>query len=108
MNKNPDFSKVGWAGFVESFVKELLDLDPVSIGVCAILRDGKVLTGYNDAGPTEMALMAHHIRSDAMFEEIEANASWLRQVLEAAEDSDESEDEPGREADEDEPEPGEE
>ena len=77
----PDFNNLPYAGFLEEFVRELVDLDPVSIGVCAILSDGRVLTGYHDASPQDKAMFAYHMRSDAMFDELENNAEWLRSII---------------------------
>jgi len=91
----PDFTAVPCAGFLEDFVRELVENDPnpKSIGVCVRLADGRVLTGYYNANITDKALFAHHIQSDALFDQLEANADWLAECVEEAEGFDEDEEE---------------
>jgi len=90
-NDIPDLASMPCAGFLEDFVRELAerDLNPQSIGVCVRLSDGCVLTGYYQASPDDKALFAHHIQSDALFDEIEASAGWLAECIAEADDEDE-------------------
>ena len=76
-----------YAEWLEGLIKYLLEHQPEKIGVCAIVPDGNVLTGfYGDCTPQDKAVMAYHIHTDAVFDTIKANA---REVIEAAEDQEE-------------------
>ena len=93
-NEIPDLASMPCAGFLEDFVRELAERDPnpKSIGVCVRLSDGCVLTGYYHANTDDKALFAHHIQSDALFDQIEASAPWLAEVLAECEEPDDDPD----------------
>ena len=73
-----------YAEFLEGMCRNILQLKPEKIIVCATLEDGSVMTGsYGDIGPYDMMGMAGHIQADAMFEIMKVNA---KEILEAAEE----------------------
>lgn len=76
-----------YSGWLESFIENLMEYNPDRIGVCAILPDGNVLTGfYGDCTPQDKAMMAYHVHTDAVFDTIKANA---KEVIAAAEEQEE-------------------
>lgn len=87
--EDDDILKQPYAEFLESFIRELSALSVRSIGVCVMTEDGTALTGYYDADPSDKALFAHHFSTDAMFDQLEANGAWLREVVEEADENDE-------------------
>ena len=85
-----DVTKTPYAEFLENFIRSIMELQPGKIGVCAILPDGSVLTGYyGDCSHQDKAMMGYHFHTDAVMETVEANA---RRIIEAAEDTQEGED----------------
>ena len=98
----PDLDSMPCAGFLEDLVREIAenDPDPKSIGVCVCLTNGKVLTGYYHANITDKALFAHHIQSDAFFDEIEANAGRLADLIDDVADGESDIDEEEEEGEE--------
>ena len=88
----PDFSKVPFANLFEDFLRKCVEGGAERIGLCAVFPDGDCVTGYFNASPGDKALFAHHFQSDAMFDQIAANADWLAERIAEAEDWDEDDD----------------
>lgn len=83
-----DVTKTPYAGWLEEFIKTLLELKPTKIGVAAIIPDGDVLTGYyGDCTHVDKAVMGYHINLDATMDVVAANAKEI--VDEAQEQEDE-------------------
>ena len=75
-----------YAEFLEGFCREVVDHQPVTIGVACMNPDGTVLTGYyGEAGHNEKALMGYHMQLDATLMSVMANA---KQIVAAAEEQD--------------------
>lgn len=78
-----EITKTPYAEFLESFIRNIVELLPEKIGVCAILPDGSVLTGYyGDCSHQDKAMMGYHMHTDAVMDTVEANA---KRIIEAAE-----------------------
>lgn len=99
MDENEDILSRPYAQFLEDFLRELNDLDVECIGVCVLTQDRRALMGFYEATPSDKALMAHHISTDAMFDQLEQNGAWLRDVVADAEDEESPEDSEGGEDD---------
>lgn len=87
MNESNDIMSRPYAEFLEQFLAELAqygDVDCMAVEVR--LPDRSVLTGYYEATAEDKALFAHHLSSDAMFDELEANGTWLRDVVDGADE----------------------
>ena len=82
-----------YAEWLESFIRSIVEMKPVRIGVCAVGENGEVLTGYyGDLYPEDKAVMAYHIQTDAIMDTVTANA---KQIVMAAEENDDDEAEDG-------------
>jgi len=86
-----EIEKLPYASWLEETVCHLVHLKPKAISVSAILDDGNVMTGYYEADPTQMAVMAHNIQMDSIMDSLLANIDLLRDALGI--ESDDSEDE---------------
>ena len=85
-----DITKTAYAKFLEEFCENVMELQPDKIGVCAILPDGSVLTGYHGSCThQDKAMMGYHFHTDAMMDTIKANA---KEIVEAANSDEEGED----------------
>lgn len=85
-----DITKSQYANFLEGFCESVLELQPDKIGVCAILPDGSVLTGYHgNCTHQDKAIMGYHFHTDAVMDTVEANA---KRIVEAANSDEEGED----------------
>lgn len=79
-----DVNKSPYAEFLEKFCQTVIEGKPDKIAVVALMPDGTSLTAnYGDCGPFDIATMAFHLQTDAMFEIFKANA---KEILEAAEE----------------------
>lgn len=76
-----------YAEWLEDMIKEIAESQPNAIGVCAILPDRKVLTGYFDCGHQDKAVMGYHMTADAIMDCVMANADRI--VAAAAEQQNE-------------------
>ena len=66
-----------YAEWLEDTIKEIAESQPNAIGVCAILPDRKVLTGYFDCGHQDKAVMGYHMTSDAIMDCVMASADRI-------------------------------
>ena len=77
----PEFENVEWAGWMEEGLRTMLRLGPRCIGMCAILPEGEVFTGYYECTCADKVQMAGQIQMDATLDMLEANRDTLRQML---------------------------
>lgn len=84
---------------MEEVLPEMVDLDPVSIGLVMILPDGTTGTSYFNCDTTDMKLMATAIEDDRQIDWIKANADYIAQILAGEEDDEDGLCEPDTEAD---------
>ena len=92
MNEDNDITKKFYARFLEHFLGDLVKMDVASIGIAVKTTDGSVTTGYCEADAFDKAMFAHLFQSDAMWDELEANAGLIREMVEDAEDDDREDD----------------
>jgi hypothetical protein len=79
-----DITKTEYAGWLEEFIRNIMEHKPGKIGVCAILPDGSTLTSYfGEVYHTDKAVMGYSISLDATMDVINANA---KDIVEAAEE----------------------
>jgi hypothetical protein len=72
--------------WLEGLIENLIEHQPEKIGVCAILPDGNILTGYyGDCCPKDKAEMGFHMNNDGVLDTVFANA---REIVRAAEEDD--------------------
>lgn len=84
-----DVTKSEYAEWLEEFIKDIMELKPEKIGVCALLPDGCTLTSYfGEVYHTDKAIMAHTINLDSIMDVTKANA---REILEAADEEQDGE-----------------
>jgi hypothetical protein len=82
-----DEKMMPYAEWLEGFIKNLIEYQPEKIGVCAILPDGNVLTGYfGDCCPKDKAEMGFHMNNDGVLDTVVANAKEIVLAAEAEED----------------------
>ena len=79
-----------YAEWLEDMIKQITEQQADAIGVCSILPDGKVLTGYFNCGHQDKAIMGYYMTSDATMDCVMANADRI--VAAAAEREEEQED----------------
>ena len=79
-----DVTKSAYAEFLEDLIRNIMELNPEKIGVCALLPDGSTLTQYfGGCVHTDKVVMAYNMTMDAIFDVTKANA---KEILEAAEE----------------------
>ena len=83
-----DITEKPYAEWLEDTIRTIMESKPVSMAFCARTEDGLTLTGYYNADAEDMAVMAHHMYSDAMLDVMKHNAS---EIIAAAEDDNEEE-----------------
>lgn len=86
-----DIRESPYAEFLENLCHQMMELQPVRIGLCAITEDGTTMTGYfGEICPEDKAVMAYHLQSDAIMDTVMANA---KMIVEAAEETEEEDQE---------------
>lgn len=82
-----DIRESRYANWLEDMCKTVMELKPITMGVCMIAEDGTVCTAYSGMiSPQEKAVMAHHFYTDSMFEIMKANAKAIVDAAEEEED----------------------
>lgn len=77
----PDIKAQPYAEWLEECLKQLVEFQPVSIGIVAILPDGAVGTNYYNADNRDRLIMCESIQHDSLIELIRVNADTLRALL---------------------------
>lgn len=80
-----DVRKSPYAEWLESFCRQVVEMEPDRIGVCVINKDAVLTAYYGEMCPEDKAVMAYHIQTDAIMDTVMANA---RSIVEAAEEDD--------------------
>ena len=79
-----DEKMMPYAKWLEGFLEKLIEYQPEKIGVCALLPDGNILTGYyGDCCPRDKAEMGFHMNTDGVLDTVMANS---REILRAADE----------------------
>ena len=84
MAEASDITEKFYARFLEKLLGELVERDVACIAVAVRDEDGTISTGYCEASAFDKAMFAHVIQSDAMWDELEANAGLIRDMVEDA------------------------
>jgi len=85
-----DIRKTPYAEWLEEMCKSVMEYKPEKMGICMVMEDGTVLTGYyGELYPQDKAMMAYHMNTDAIFDTIKVNA---KMILDAAEEQEENPD----------------
>ena len=88
-----DVTKSGYAEFLEELIRNIMELQPEKIGVCALLPDGSTLTQYfGGCYHTDKAVMGYTMNQDAIMDVITAN---IKDIMEAAEEEQDGEEHEG-------------
>ena len=75
----PDVTRMPWAPWLERLVEQLMEMEPVRIGVCIVAKDVTVTGYYGEVWPEDKAAMAYHLHMDAVLDVMKANADQLLQ-----------------------------
>lgn len=88
----PDIKNSPYAPWLEELIGQILEHQPVRIGLCAMLPDGNVLTGYyGEPGHQDKAVMGYHLTLDAVHDTILANAGSIVAAAQEDDCADETE-----------------
>lgn len=67
MKNSDNVTKTPYAEWLEGMIKAIMDYRPDRVGVCMLLPDGKVCTGYyGGCQHQDKALMSYNIALDAI------------------------------------------
>lgn len=76
-----DITKQPYAKWLEESLRDLVDLEPATIGIVCIMPDGSTGTHYYQADNRDRLIMTEAIMLDYMEALIEVNADHLRELL---------------------------
>lgn len=85
-----DYETKPYAQWLEEVLPEMVELDPVSIGMVMIMPDGTVGTVYYNVDRHDMEVMQRAIADDSLIEFLKENADVVAQIL-AGEDGEDYE-----------------
>lgn len=87
-----DVTKSAYAEWLEELIKNIMELHPEKIGVCALLPDGSTLTQYfGGCFYTDKVVMAYNMTVDAIMDVTKANAKDIMEAADEEQDGDEHE-----------------
>jgi hypothetical protein len=81
-----DITAQPYAEWLEASLRELVELNPRTIGIVVILPDGSTGTQYFNADNRDRLVMCEAINIDYLEELLRVNADGLRQILDGEED----------------------
>jgi len=81
-----DYTTKPYAGWLEEVLPEMVELDPVSIGIVMIMPDGMTGTCYFNVDREDMEIMKLAISDDQLVEFFKVNADVLTGILSGEED----------------------
>lgn len=76
-----DITKQEYAEFLEEALREMVELEPETIGIVLIMPDGTTGTQYYNADNRDRLLMMEALMIDYLDSLIEVNADHLRELL---------------------------
>ena len=82
----PDIKAQPYAEWLEASLRQLVDLHPRSIGIVTIMPDGTTGTQYYNSDTRDLMIMRESIMIDYFAELMEANAGYLRKLLEGGDE----------------------
>lgn len=78
MESAENVTKTPYAEWLEGMIRTIMEHKPVRMGVCMVLENGEVFTGYyGEHSAEDMAVMAYHIQADSTWKLILANADQI-------------------------------
>ena len=81
-----DVTQSVYAEFLEELIRNIMEMQPENIGVCALLPDGSTLTQYfGGCYHTDKAVMGYTMNQDALMDVITAN---IKDIMAEAEEQD--------------------
>ena len=81
-----DYTTKPYAQWLEEVLPQMVELDPVSIGLVMILPDRTTGTVYFNADRNDMEVMRRAIGDDSVMEFISVNADIIARILSGEED----------------------
>lgn len=62
---------------MERLIEQLVEMNPVRIGVCVVTKDTTLTGYYGEICPEDKATMAYHMHMDAVMDTVKVNADQL-------------------------------
>lgn len=84
----PDYASKPYAQFLEEVLPDMVQYDPVSIGIVFILPDGSIGTNYFNCDCTDLVLMANAISKDELLSWMKVNRDIINEEWEEDEEGD--------------------
>lgn len=81
-----DFNDIELAAWAEDTLRFLIENKIVRACFVMTLESGETATSYFNADAEDMAIMAHHIQSDAVLEIVKHNGDVIREAWEEDEE----------------------
>ena len=78
----PDYTTKPYAQFLEEVLPDMVQYDPVSIGIVFILPDGSIGTNYFNCDCTDLVLMANAISKDELLSWMKVNREIINEEWE--------------------------
>ena len=94
-----DYTTKPYARWLEEVLPQMIEYDPVSIGIVMILPDEVTGTVYYNVDRSDMAIMQQAIADDSLADYLRVNADIISQILSGEEDDEDGLCEPDTEAD---------
>lgn len=88
-----DYTTKPYAHWLEDVLPDLVELDPVSIGLVAIFPNGTTGTAYYNADNSDRSDMIRAIVEDSVLEFIKVNADRIADIIAGDEEEEGGEDE---------------
>lgn len=82
----PDITQQPYAEWLEAVLRQLVDLHPRSIGIVTIMPDGTTGTQYYNYDLRDLTIMREAILIDYLADLLEANAGYVRRLVEGADE----------------------
>lgn len=76
-----DYTEKPYAGWMEEVLPQMVELDPVSIGIVAIMQDGTTGTAYFNTDNVERTIMVKAILEDALIDFVTLNRDYICSIL---------------------------
>ena len=81
-----DIRSQPYAEWLEDALREMVDLQPATIGIITIMPNGSTGTRYFNADNRDRMIMCEAINIDYLEELIRVNADGIRQILDGEDD----------------------
>ena len=91
MSKPDEIKEQPWFEWMEDALRAMYEDSPTSIMLAARLKSGDTMTAYYNAGPEDIAAMLSHVNGDSIIHIIEVNATYIKDILDKADEDEEEE-----------------